>query len=1177
MYSLVIVFVFIIDAEPVVAGDDEISFVDQPPFDVKCPVCFEIFEDAHQTSCCGNHVCSQCSSQLKKKSNCPFCREPNFTATSDKFFARQVLSLQVECYNSKRGCPWTGDLRALKQHIEETCTKSFAKCKHCSLKCPHNAFSEHVHVCVETPLPCPNKCPAKTAKRKDFKRHLEQECPLRVVTGGIFANQRIQVAPLAVTMTNYSQYVRTGNMWYSPPFYTHKNGYKVCLRVDANWYRKGNISVLVCVLKGEYDKVLSWPLHAMVEVALYNWKTNEPLYSKVLYLPGDFFCSANTTDVPHSWGKGSVDFIKHGSLASELSLYVQHDCLSFQIKRVTIVKAPAIPNLPRWAGDKCFVAPSFRSMKQKDLIFYGPQIAMPTNKGSYKICPRIDPNGYSAGKGSHVSVSCALMKGEDDDALSWPIEADIIVEMVNWRENKNHKSHTISLNQGANIKSVSRVPITGVAEIAWGGPTFATHSSLSHNPTTNTQYLNQDCLLFRVQSYALYSDKVSATRLPAWVNPAVGSPYPCFTVSEFTKRKAFKNYYYSNPFFSHRDGYKMQVRVDAAKGQNVSLYLYLMKGPNDDQLLWPFRGDVVIELVNWQRDKDHHRKLISLSSKCTNTVCDRVMSGDRGIHYWGYDSFVSHNSLPFNAETGTEYLQNDCLHFRVKEVAVFSTATLYKVPMWQNYHSLPPYFQFTVNNFTRRKSLNNSYYSPALYTHRGGYKIRFEVDPREQGQCITLYARVLKGENDATLGWPLCVDIVVELLNWREDRNHHSHTISLHERLSIKYSGRVEVGDSAENAWGTGSFISYSSLPYNHSTNTEYLNSDCLCFRVKKIVAYSATLTAKVPRWQPRNEPASFTITDVAERRDSGNTYYSPPFYAAKYKMCLSVDVGGNGAQKGKHVSVYACLLKGEHDDTLEWPFLGDITVQVLNWQRDRGHFQNVLSLDEGSQNNGRVMTEATEPAGYGEPKYMPISTLFSHYLEDQCMRMRVSKVLCYNTPLRFKTPSWQGRWNPSLSNSLIEFTITHFSGRLASGSTYYSPPFYTHNKGYKMRLEIKAQGTEEDKGNMSLYARLMAGENDDSLKWPMNVDLTVEMVNWTRNSVHVLKIIKFGNASMKARSQVPKRDETASGSWGFGKFCSHATMFDRRRNVEYVQEDCVCIRVKGALIHSQKRLLGIF
>ena len=722
-----------------------------------------------------------------------------------------------------------------------------------------------------------------------------------------------------------------------------------------------------------------------------------------------FLQCMNTTNLPASWGSGDFKFISHASLASNLANtmeYIQHDSLNFQIKEVTIVKAPAIPKLPLWAGDGCFSVPSFHSMKDKGLPFYGTPIY--THRGGYKLCPNVRPNDGS-GKGTDVSVCCTLMRGEHDDALPWPVEADVVLEMLNWRENKNHKRCIVPLNQTVDFKCTSRVPIDGVAEMSQGWGTFAAHSSLSYNATANTQYLNEDCLLFKVVSCTAYLDRASASKLPAWMDPAVmGSPNPCFTVSEFAKRKAFNNQYYSPPFYS------------------------------------------------------------------------------------------------------------------------------------QSGH--------------------------------GEYKMRLEFTPsaNEQSQHTSLYAILLKGENDATLDWPFCGDVVVELLNWRQDANHHSYTISFHERVPSEASGRVLVGDMASSRLVTGSFISHDSLAHNHSTNTEYLQDDCLCFRVK-VVAYSTAPTKKVPRWQLPNTPACFTLTDVAKRRESGNLYYSPPFVAAKYKMCLRVHCGGDGAGKGTHVSMYACLLKGEDDDSLEWPFCGDITVEVLNWHGDHDHYKNVLSLNcFDNDTHARVMTEVTSPVGCGEPQFMPLSTLSSKYLEDECMRIRVSSVVCYNTPaLMSKTPRWQNWFNTS-SRWPLAFTVTGFLRRLKNGSTCYSPPFYTHSRGYKIRLEVRTGASGEYKGNMSVYAQLMAGEYDSSLQWPMNVDLTVEMVNWARNSSHVTKSIPFGTAPMHYRTRVPKESKVATDIWGYGNFCSHATLFGGTRDIVYVEDDCVHIRVKEAVVHSR-------
>ena len=51
-------------------------------------------------------------------------------------------------------------------------------------------------------------------------------------------------------------YLESRDPWFSPPFYTHKQGYKIHLRVDANLYKQGNVSVVAFTTKGEYDHLL---------------------------------------------------------------------------------------------------------------------------------------------------------------------------------------------------------------------------------------------------------------------------------------------------------------------------------------------------------------------------------------------------------------------------------------------------------------------------------------------------------------------------------------------------------------------------------------------------------------------------------------------------------------------------------------------------------------------------------------------------------------------------------------------------------------------------------------------------------------------------------------------------------------------------------------------------------
>ena len=185
-------------------------------------------------------------------------------------------------------------------------------------------------------------------------------------------------------------------------------------------------------------------------------------------------------------------------------------------------------------------------------------------------------------------------------------------------------------------------------------------------------------------------------------------------------------------------------------------------------------------------------------------MCDRVLVGDKSVG-WGKSQFIQHSAIK------PQFLQDDCLYFRVKEVVVHSNELSLNTPKWQNPQSLSPLIEFTVTNVSKRKEHNTIFYSPAFHSHNEGYKLRLKVERSSDQQHISIFARLLRGQHDDNLVWPFQASIVVELVNWREDANHHSYTISFNERTPIKCKSQVTEGEQA-NGLGTHTFISYSSL-----------------------------------------------------------------------------------------------------------------------------------------------------------------------------------------------------------------------------------------------------------------------------------------------------------------------------------------------------------------------------
>ena len=1054
------------------------------------------------------------------------CRSGSFDVVKDQFFTREILSLKVRCYYSNAGCKWTGELRQLDGH-EKKCMRKLVECQYCNQNYHRSDINEHLLTCrkANAIVTCPNRCSNPKQKRDTIKAHLENECPLRVTippNGAlpITANGETSIVPVSFTMLDYLKHLESGQPWYSPPFYTRESGYKLSIRVDAKLNKKSTLSVHACVLKGEYDDQLQWPIHAEVKVSLLNWKG----IAKSLYLPGDEYCKQVLVEETTSLGKVIAEFVSNENLALILNKNMQElscKCLSFRVESVRILPMPQV--IPDWAKRNCinyFVINSFKRMKKEERNeFLGSSFYTHKNGHKIELSVKFLPNGET---GTDVYVTARVVEREHGNKSVWPFYGELGIDLINWRNNKNHKHIKITFDEYNQ---------SDVVQSSVGILRFEEYSQLTYNSATNTEYLRNDCLLFKVAIACTHQ----------------------FTLDKFTTRKLSKNDYYSKPFFA--SGYKMQISVEANVNGYIGVFAHLMKGPNDDKLIWPFCGDVVVELVNWIEDNDHHRQVIPLSpERVTNNACDRVLVGDRRDG-WGCSKFVQHSSIK------PQFLQDDCLYFRVKEVVVHSNELSLKTPKWQNPQSLSHLIEFTVTNVSKRKEHNTTFYSPAFHSHNEGYKLRLEVKRSSDQQHIGIFARLLRGQHDDNLLWPFQASIVVELVNWREDANHHSYTISFDERTPIKCKSQVTEGEQAPSGLGTHTFISYSSLD---NTSTEYLQDDCLRFRVKEIVVYSIPVSIKKPPWLEEAEN-SFTITRFSDHIHLQDIYWSPPFYtsARGYRMCLNMCPAVRGTGKGTHVFMFGCLMKGDYDDELNWPFTADVVVDILNWRGDHNHHRVVCKFNEASPDDARarVYDGNKVASGRGNQKVIEISTLMSssssdpQYLSEDCMCIRVHDVVIYNTQLLSKTPCW----NQS-STSALEFTLDKFTLRSSYDNHYYSKPFFA--SGYKMQISVEANVN----GYIGVFAHLMKGPNDDKLIWSFCGDVVVELVNWIEDNDHHRHVIQL--SPEEVTDNVRDRVLVGDSSDGDGtlEFIQHSSI-----KPQFLQDDCLYFRVKEVVVHSNE------
>ena len=88
---------------------------------------------------------------------------------------------------------------------------------------------------------------------------------------------------------------------------------------------------------------------------------------------------------------------------------------------------------------------------------------------------------------------------------------------------------------------------------------------------------------------------------------------------------------------------------------------------------------------------------------------------------------------------------------------------------------------------------------------------------------------------------------------------------------------------------------------------------------------------------------------------------------------------------------------------------------------------------------------------------------------------------------------------------------------------TWYSPPFYTSARGYKIQLVI----TPQDE-NMSMKVSGMTGDNDDHLKWPCCGTVHLLLRTHIRNCKNCSFQISFTYGTSKAQPITPGSDITS-------------------------------------------------
>ena len=540
-----------------------------------------------------------CAGCIKVLNQCPVCRV-KCQIFDDNRTMRQVRHLQVKCWNSEHGCKWQGDLGECDDHM----TKCLAKVKLCPMKC------------------------GVRGQRRKMKDHTDKECKLRPFPcphcgrEGVFD---------LITTSHYT-------ICTSFPLPCPAGCRKTVKRGDMKHH------LATC----EEELVACKYSQMGCDLVIKRKDLNKHLQDE-----------------------------KDGHLEKAL---VTVSGLTMALSRSFLGEPYELP-FRHWLCSKpsCYPHPpliirmdNFDIMKKQNKIWFSASFY--SHFGGYKMYLHVYANGFGDGKGTHVSVFTYLMKGENDDNLKWPFRGTITVTLLNQLQPNNHRLGTISLAN--EISAISTIRVMKGRSTGFGIHKLISHNDLKYNEVKDSFYLKGDSLYFRIDSVEVepgdfHTNEESTPSAPPgpWLSALLSfQPPHIIRLSGFESKTRINTEWYSAPFYSHFGGYKMCLKVYAngsgdGKGTHVSVYTHLMKGENDDNLKWPFRGIITVTLLNQLQPDNHRFGKIIYDESTSEVTCGRVRKGraqGRGSH-----EFIPHTVISHNTQENIIFLRNDCLYFSV--------------------------------------------------------------------------------------------------------------------------------------------------------------------------------------------------------------------------------------------------------------------------------------------------------------------------------------------------------------------------------------------------------------------------------------------------------------------------------------------------------------------------------
>ena len=142
---------------------------------------------------------------------------------------------------------------------------------------------------------------------------------------------------------------------------------------------------------------------------------------------------------------------------------------------------------------------------------------------------------------------------------------------------------------------------------------------------------------------------------------------------------------------------------------------------------------------------------------------------------------------------------------------------------------------------------------------------------------------------------------------------------------------------------------------------------------------------------------------------------------------------------------------------------------------------------------------------------------------------------------------------NQSKYEEEIKFKLTDFRVRKELNEGVQSPSYYTSPNGYRMAIEVYANGNGDGEGtHVSVFAAIVEGRHDAQLKWPFVGDITFTLLNQLEDNNHHQESI----------SPIAATNVQVGVTQGLAEFIPHSALHYRCNNTQYLKDDTLYFRM---------------